>query len=76
MTHRRRSVGRPRQRSDADDAKYDGACLSPKLSTTHKKRRPKHILHDPDDQINTDNAPYQEIQSTSAQRLRRRKLGP
>ncbi|CAH2209539.1 jg1454 [Pararge aegeria aegeria] len=29
---------------------------SPNLSATFNKRRPKHILHDPDDQITTDNA--------------------
>ncbi|CAH2269772.1 jg18967 [Pararge aegeria aegeria] len=34
---------------------------SPNLSATLNKRRPKHILHDPDDQITTDNAPYQNI---------------
>ncbi|CAH2235761.1 jg7619 [Pararge aegeria aegeria] len=50
--------------------------LSPNLSATLNKRRPKHILHDPDDQITTDNAPFQNIQSTSAQRLRRRRRGP
>ncbi|CAH2243979.1 jg20186 [Pararge aegeria aegeria] len=49
---------------------------SPNLSATLNKRRPKHILHDPDDQITTDNAPYQNTQSTYAQRLRRRRRGP
>ncbi|CAH2258118.1 jg23139 [Pararge aegeria aegeria] len=41
--------------------------ISPNLRATLNKRKPKHILHDPDDQITTDNAPYQAIQSTSAQ---------
>ncbi|CAH2232110.1 jg20788 [Pararge aegeria aegeria] len=49
---------------------------SPNLSATINKRSPKHILHDPDDQITTDNAPYKYTQLTFAQRLRRRRRGP
>ncbi|CAH2215994.1 jg25809 [Pararge aegeria aegeria] len=48
------------------------AFYSPKLSANLNKRRPKHIFHDPDKQIATDNATYQVTQSTYAQCLRQR----
>ncbi|CAH2255408.1 jg15429 [Pararge aegeria aegeria] len=55
--------------------KVAASFYSPNFSATLNKRRPKHILHDPDDQITNDNAPYQNTQSTSVQRLRLRR-GP
>ncbi|CAH2266938.1 jg8842 [Pararge aegeria aegeria] len=44
---------------------------SPNLSATINKRRPEHILYDPNDRITTVNAPYQDTKSAKHLRYRR-----
>ncbi|CAH2238443.1 jg13082 [Pararge aegeria aegeria] len=41
-----------------------------------KRRRPKHVLDDPDDKITTDNVSQQNTHTQQTQRLRRRRRGP
>ncbi|CAH2207912.1 jg7908 [Pararge aegeria aegeria] len=60
------------------------ACsYTPNPNVDPNRRRPRHVLDDPDDDITTDNAPYARALGlhtddivTTTQRLRRRRRGP
>ncbi|CAH2264917.1 jg5722 [Pararge aegeria aegeria] len=54
----------------------EASTYTPVPDVELKRRRPKHVLDDPDDKITTDNVSQQHTHTQHTQRLRRRRRGP